>query len=130
MASTALVQRDETLEDDIRPEARIGIAIGEVVIADGTLTGSDVVMAQRIEQLAEPGGICIQRYRLRDPTSGSAITNQTFCRQTDANRRDRLFGRIQAPLRNDPSKKYTRQKGYPARTIAASPWGALVARRP
>ena len=51
---------NEALEDDIRPEVRIGISLGEVVIADGTLTGSDVVMAQRIEQLAEPGGICIQ----------------------------------------------------------------------
>jgi TolB-like protein/class 3 adenylate cyclase len=53
-------RQNETLEDDIRPEIRIGIALGEVVIADGTLTGPDVVMAQRIEQLAEPGGICIQ----------------------------------------------------------------------
>jgi adenylate cyclase len=53
-------RQNEILEDDIRPEIRIGIAIGEVIIADGTLTGSDVVMAQRIEQLAEPGGICIQ----------------------------------------------------------------------
>jgi len=51
---------NETLADDIQPEIRIGIALGEVVIADGTLTGPDVVMAQRIEQLAEPGGICIQ----------------------------------------------------------------------
>ena len=50
----------EALEDDIQPEIRIGIALGEVVIADGTLTGPDVVLAQRIEQLAEPGGICIQ----------------------------------------------------------------------
>jgi TolB-like protein/class 3 adenylate cyclase len=53
-------RQNEILEDDIRPEIRIGIALGEVVIADGTLTGPDVVMAQRIEQLAEPGGICIQ----------------------------------------------------------------------
>ena len=51
---------NETLTDDIRPEIRIGIALGEVVIADGTLTGPDVVIAQRIEQLAQPGGICIQ----------------------------------------------------------------------
>ena len=52
--------QNETFDDDIRPEVRIGIALGEVIIADGTLTGPDVVMAQRIEQLAEPGGICIQ----------------------------------------------------------------------
>jgi len=64
--SAALVFQDqnahhnESLDDDIRPEVRVGIALGEVVIADGTLTGPDVVMAQRIEQLAEPGGICIQ----------------------------------------------------------------------
>ncbi len=53
-------QKNKTLDDDIHPEVRIGIALGEVIIADGTLTGPDVVMAQRIEQLAEPGGICIQ----------------------------------------------------------------------
>ena len=53
-------RRNESLDDDIRPEVRIGIALGEVIIADGTLTGPDVVLAQRIEQLAEPGGICIQ----------------------------------------------------------------------
>jgi adenylate cyclase len=53
-------QHNETLEDDIQPKIRIGISLGEVVIADGTLTGAGVVMAQRIEQLAEPGGVCIQ----------------------------------------------------------------------
>ena len=57
---TGNAQHNDTIEGDIRPELRIGIAIGEVVIADGTLTGSDVVMAQRIEQLAEAGGVCIQ----------------------------------------------------------------------
>ncbi len=57
---TGNAHHNETLADEIRPELRIGIAIGEVVIADSTLTGPDVVTAQRIEQLAEPGGICIQ----------------------------------------------------------------------
>ncbi len=46
--------------DDIAPAVRIGIAIGEVVIADGTVTGSGVVLAQRIEQLVEPGGVGLQ----------------------------------------------------------------------
>ena len=33
--------------------------MGEVVIADNTVTGEGVVLAQRVEQLAEPGGLCI-----------------------------------------------------------------------
>ncbi len=34
--------------------------MGEVVIADNTLTGAGVVLAQRLEQLAEADGVCIQ----------------------------------------------------------------------
>ena len=49
-----------TLVDDIRPELRIGISLGEVVVADGTITGAGVVLAQRLEQLAEPGGVVVQ----------------------------------------------------------------------
>ena len=52
-------KHNEAFEDEIRPQIRIGIALGEVVIADGTLTGPGVIMAQRIEQMAEPGGICL-----------------------------------------------------------------------
>ena len=47
------------LDDDIRPNIRVGIALGEVIIADNTITGAGVVLAQRVEQLAEPGGLCI-----------------------------------------------------------------------
>ena len=50
---------NETLPADIHPVVRIGIAMGEVVIADQTVTGEGVVLAQRLEQMAEPGGICI-----------------------------------------------------------------------
>ena len=50
---------NERLSDDIRPVVRVGIALGEVVIADGTITGEGIVLAQRLEQLAEPGGACI-----------------------------------------------------------------------
>ena len=49
----------EHLNDDIRPELRIGIALGEVIIADKTMTGAGVVLAQRVEQLAVSGGVCI-----------------------------------------------------------------------
>lgn len=50
----------QDLPDQIRPEIRIGIAMGEVVIADNTVTGEGVVLAQRIEQMANPGGVLIQ----------------------------------------------------------------------
>jgi TolB-like protein/class 3 adenylate cyclase len=51
---------NEQLPDDIRPMLRIGIAMGEVIIADNTITGEGIVLAQRLEQLAENGGTCIQ----------------------------------------------------------------------
>jgi adenylate cyclase len=47
------------LKDDLKPSVRVGIAMGEVVIADSTITGAGVVLAQRVEQLADPGGLCI-----------------------------------------------------------------------
>ena len=48
------------LDDDIQPRLRIGISLGEVVIADNTITGAGVVLAQRLEQLAEPDGVIVQ----------------------------------------------------------------------
>ncbi len=56
-ANTAL---NASLEDDLRPRLRVGIAMGEVIVADNTITGDGVVLAQRLEQIAEPGGVCIQ----------------------------------------------------------------------
>ena len=49
----------DQLDDDIKPRVRVGIAMGEVIVADSTVTGAGVVLAQRIEQLSQPGGVCI-----------------------------------------------------------------------
>ena len=46
-------------DDSILPLLRVGIALGEVVVADDTITGAGVVLAQRLEQLAQPGSLCI-----------------------------------------------------------------------
>ena len=51
---------NQTFADEIRPEIRIGISLGEVIIADGTITGAGVVIAQRLEQLSGPGGVVVQ----------------------------------------------------------------------
>ena len=50
----------EKLLDEICPIVRIGIAMGEVIVADNTVTGEGIVLAQRLEQLAKPGSVCIQ----------------------------------------------------------------------
>ncbi len=48
------------LDDDIQPQLRVGISLGEVIIADNTITGAGVVLAQRLEQLADSGGVVVQ----------------------------------------------------------------------
>ena len=53
------LKTNKSYKDDIKPQLRIGISLGEVIIADKTITGSGVVMAQRLEQLADPGGIVV-----------------------------------------------------------------------
>jgi len=50
---------NSSLNDDIQPRLRIGVSLGEVIIADNTITGAGVVLAQRVEQLADPDGLCI-----------------------------------------------------------------------
>ena len=48
------------ITDNIRPEIRVGISLGEVVVADGTVTGAGVILAQRLEQLAAAGEVVVQ----------------------------------------------------------------------
>jgi adenylate cyclase len=48
-----------SLDDDVRPELRIGINLGEVIADRGTIWGPGVNLTQRVEQLSEPGGVCV-----------------------------------------------------------------------
>jgi len=57
---SANTPHNEELPDQVRPVVRIGIAMGEVVISDNTITGEGIVLAQRLEQLVFPCGMCIQ----------------------------------------------------------------------
>ena len=58
-AQEANTRANDRMDDDVRPVLRVGIALGEVVLADDTVTGAGVVLAQRLEQMAQPGGMCV-----------------------------------------------------------------------
>ena len=57
---TTNTAHNNDIDDDVLAVVRIGIAMGEVIVADNTITGEGIVLAQRLEQMAVPGGICIQ----------------------------------------------------------------------
>ncbi len=51
--------RNAELAEDERLEFRVGVNLGEVIHDRGDIYGDDVNLAARIQELAEPGGVCI-----------------------------------------------------------------------
>ena len=55
----SMVERNTDVPLDKRIEFRIGIHVGDIIIADDDIFGDGVNIAVRLEGIAEPGGICI-----------------------------------------------------------------------
>lgn len=53
-----------------RIEFRIGVHIGDIIIDGDDIFGNDVNVAARLEQIAEPGGICVSG-RVREDTQNA-----------------------------------------------------------
>jgi len=56
-----LASRNIDLPDDRRMAFRMGVNLGDVIVQDDTIYGDGVNVAARLEKLAEPGGVCIDR---------------------------------------------------------------------
>ncbi len=56
---TAMNIRESDTPEESRIRYRIGINLGDVVITDEDIFGDEVNVAARLEQMAEPGGVCI-----------------------------------------------------------------------
>jgi TolB-like protein/Tfp pilus assembly protein PilF len=54
-----MADADRGVADDRRIVLRIGINLGDVVVESGDLYGDGVIIAVRLQSMAEPGGICL-----------------------------------------------------------------------
>jgi adenylate cyclase len=61
--------RNSTVPEDRRVEFRIGINVGDVVDENGDIFGDGVNVADRLEGLAEPRGICVSA-RVQEDAAG------------------------------------------------------------
>src|SRR5258708_11572136 len=55
----SMAERNTDVPLDKRIEFRIGIHVGDIIIADDDIFGDGINIAVRLEGIAEPGGICI-----------------------------------------------------------------------
>ncbi len=55
----AMVVRNEAVPEDRRIRFRVGINLGDIIFDGDDIYGDGVNIAARLEQLAEPGGVCI-----------------------------------------------------------------------
>src|SRR5436189_389959 len=55
----SMAEQNTDVPQDKRIEFRIGIHLGDIIIADDDIFGDGVNIAVRLEGIAEPGGICI-----------------------------------------------------------------------
>jgi adenylate cyclase len=56
-----IAERNASVHENGRMQFRIGVNSGDVIAEDNNLYGTGVNVAVRLEQLAEPGGICISQ---------------------------------------------------------------------
>jgi TolB-like protein/predicted Zn-dependent protease len=56
-----MAERNGEVPSDRRVEFRVGVNLGDIISEDGDIFGDGVNVAARLEALAEPGGICVNR---------------------------------------------------------------------
>jgi adenylate cyclase len=54
-----MAKQNARVPQELRVEFRIGIHVGDIIIDDNDIFGDGVIIAARLEGIAEPGGVCI-----------------------------------------------------------------------
>ena len=71
------------LPEDRRITYRIGINIGDIIVEGEDIYGDGVNVAARLEGLAEPGGICVQRLQSGQVQGGAGFRGHGRARVTE-----------------------------------------------
>ena len=56
-----MADRNADVSEDQRIEFRIGVNVGDVIVKGDDIYGDSVNVAARLQELSDPGGICISR---------------------------------------------------------------------
>src|SRR5215469_13938238 len=56
-----MAERNASVAEDKRVYVRMGVNLGDIIVEDDDRHGEGVNIAARLQQLAEPGGICVSR---------------------------------------------------------------------
>jgi TolB-like protein/Tfp pilus assembly protein PilF len=77
-----MVERNTDLPAEKRIEFRIGINVGDIIVDRGDIFGDGVNVAVRLEDVAEPGGICISEDSYRQVRGKLDVTFEDAGEQT------------------------------------------------
>ncbi|MSP48465.1 MAG: adenylate/guanylate cyclase domain-containing protein [Alphaproteobacteria bacterium] len=78
----AMTSRESGLPENRRLAFRIGVNVGDIVVDGEDILGDGVNVAARLEQLAEPGGICISARAYEDVRGRLDLDVQDIGEQT------------------------------------------------
>jgi len=133
-----LAERNANVPEDQRIQVRIGINLGEVIVEGDDRFGEGVNIAARLEQIADPGGICVSGKVTREvekklafgfePMGAHHVKNIAEPVQAFRVRLDGAGGPAARTYRRSPKRAMAVAAGLCALLIgAAAVWYALKA---
>ena len=116
-----LAERNAVVPEDQRIAVRIGINLGEVIVEGEDRYGKGVNLASRLQQLADPGGICVSAKVVREVEYKLAFGFESLGEQKVKNIAEpvQVF-RVQ--LDGAPVKRV-----IPTKAKRLGPWAAVIA---
>ena len=116
----ALAERNSGIAEDRRIDFRIGINVGDVMIDGDDLMGDGVNVAARLQEMAEPGGICLSG-TVYDHIQGKLDIELEDLGEQSVKNIEKPIRVFQAP-RPSRAGEAARAPSAPAQAAPAGPW--------